>query len=93
MASTESSVRPQTHSAHSVTVRRTRWQPMVRSVIFNAVLLFGAFRLSFLLDVRALDAGHTADFQLAAAIHARRQPDGELPEHLYHHSLLAQLCQ
>ncbi len=47
MATTDNTVRPQTHTAHSVTVRRTRWQPLARSVLFNAVLLIGAFLSAF----------------------------------------------
>lgn len=47
MASTESTARTQAHTGQSVTAHRSRWQPLLRSLLFNAVLLFGAFLSAF----------------------------------------------
>ena len=47
MASTESTARTQAHTGQSVTAHRSRWQPLLRSLSFNAVLLFGAFLSAF----------------------------------------------
>jgi ABC-type glycerol-3-phosphate transport system permease component len=47
MASAKSSVRAQTNASPSVSGHRSRWQPVARSILFNAVLLFGAFLSAF----------------------------------------------
>ncbi|MCW5844836.1 MAG: carbohydrate ABC transporter permease, partial [Caldilinea sp.] len=48
MASSETTSLTESRKAASVAVKRkTRWQPLLRSVVFNSVLLLGAFLSAF----------------------------------------------
>ena len=54
--------------------RKPRWQPLLRSVIFNSVLLLGAFlsAFPFYWMFVLVDPKHATDLQLAAQLPARR---------------------